>query len=1527
MKKSIFLFFAAILCAMTANAYNQSAKDLYFDNSEAKWEKCYVYIGHSSWTSCYDMTRVAGTQYLWKLPSNFNGGSSWNSATGWVVCKEKWWASNGESIDKYVWHGDKNVTKKSTSAWVDTKIYKTNGTGNVTSDGTTKNVYNVTSYTKADYAVTINTVEGGTLTVKDYDNNVVTSGASKIHLTVLKFSAAPADGYVLDAVEINDGSTTTTIAAADLASKTYTLTSAVTITPVWHATTSTVTVTATATNGTVAGDGVVEKGATVTLTATPADGYKFINWTVGGAEVSTANPYTFTAEADVTVVANFEELPKATIYFINNGGWSNVNVYAWEGAKGANPAWPGAEITANKLAEKIAEYDVYSYTVEQGSYGKVIFNNGSGAQTQDYVWTDGNYYWHNEALNFAGGTKAQAEEKLSLPVEYDYVYLINTNDWAKANIYTWTPEVAGWPGAAMTKEAEQIAGKDVYSYKVVKGTTFGGLLFNNGDGKTGDLTWQAGKYYAPSTNEWYADAAAAEAALATPAPTYDYYVVGTFNSWNEKDPNHGMTLDGEVYKATVTLATGANELKVTNGTWDNAKGINDLAAEYVEVSAPVEGDNIVITLAEGKDIVVVYNATTGKVTFEGLTEKLPAVITYVLMGVNGDWTTGIPLVRNEENTEFEEYMLLGQEILDGDAVKVVTLTDGVATAWCGDVDVQSIELLGVTFDENGNVVLAPGKYDFYYKKADDGMYIAGEPYYYDEMMLTNLVSEAADGFELLRASDNMSGLSVTLGVYPDGSLHAGSNITVQDSELPIVSSSKATKEYSDELESYVYTIRILVDFGGERMGMELVLMSIPVPSIDVVLEQTILSLENGALVMSGTWVKDEVEYPFTATIGGFDYTVAEAELIVSVELGDFYAEDETLWLGYGEGRMLVTVEDGVITLSGSVTTNNPQNELNITAKGYVQILSMNIDATIKELNMGDAVYLHLTGTDYGSGIDVDLYLNDYTGENKTYELNEASSIASGAAQATGSLTKAGSTYTGVVYASAMGTLYVLELNLTEFVPEYTDIVITDATVTEEVRSLGWGDATYTVLELESTWSDGVETYPVLVEVNDYDLSVSEGTMAVSVTIGDNETYEPWLGWAEGEMAYTIVDGVITLTGKLDNPEAWPAPVYWNLTITGTLPAVAEPVEIVGVVKRAIQNGDAVIVLTHEADGAAHIYNVVDEEITEISQEGVVAVDPENAGDLLAISDIALTEDGKLVAVNKIVCQSDAGQVKTGYKRGELKAYIWNDLAGAPSIWFTSKMSSNWYNSIQGHTMAVKGTSTDATIMATGMNLTSPGKSRYSVFSVKDGVYVEPAVNDGTHYHFTKGTNITLQTLGENYELNVSPLAENTWVLDGNLIDPFEITDPLTYNTEVAVGITLTEDLGEKYNGTSYVTVGAQVLMVAPYAAEDNLAGVKVLDITAGLDAATVVTTVDLDAAVEATAAATAVEVVEDELVITLVADATIHTLVADIYQEPGTGTALENIAVEGKAVKAIINGQLVIIKNGVQYNAQGQLIK
>ena len=357
-------------------------------------------------------------------------------------------------------------------------------------------------------------------------------------------------------------------------------------------------------------------------------------------------------------------------------------------------------------------------------------------------------------------------------------------------------------------------------------------------------------------------------------------------------------------------------------------------------------------------------------------------------------------------------------------------------------------------------------------------------------------------------------------------------------------------------------------------------------------------------------------------------------------------------------------------------------------------------------------------------------------------------------------------------------------------------------------------------------------------------------------------------------------------------------IGWAMPYSGQVvtPAAAqyafqlpEPIEMVGTVKRAVQNGQEVIVLTHEEDGTAHIYQVVNGKArVEISQEGVVPVDPENAGDLLAISDIAVTEDGKLVAINYMITQSDDTRVDAGYKRGETRVYIWNDLAGDPSILFTSKMSSNWFRSKQGLTMAVKGTSDNMEIFTTGIHATSAW-ARVSSYRVIDGVYVEPELNHNDHYFFYDINDaIALETtVGTEYELNASPLGAMNWILDANLINPIEIVEPETNNVEITTSVALNEDLGKKYNGASYVTVGEQVLMVAPYATpEGKLTGVEILDITGGLDAAQYVDQLFIDEAVEATAAATAVEVVEGDeataLLITLVADATIYSLEATL---------------------------------------------
>ena len=57
--------------------------------------------------------------------------------------------------------------------------------------------------------------------------------------------------------------------------------------------------------GTVSGGATVTCGSSVTVLAEPNAGYTFVNWTVGGAAASSSASYTFTANADTALVANF----------------------------------------------------------------------------------------------------------------------------------------------------------------------------------------------------------------------------------------------------------------------------------------------------------------------------------------------------------------------------------------------------------------------------------------------------------------------------------------------------------------------------------------------------------------------------------------------------------------------------------------------------------------------------------------------------------------------------------------------------------------------------------------------------------------------------------------------------------------------------------------------------------------------------------------------------------------------------------------------------------------------------------------------------------------------------------------------------------------------------------------------------------------------------------------------------------------------------------------------------------------------
>jgi hypothetical protein len=127
------------------------------------------------------------------------------------------------------------------------------------------------------------------------------SGAGTFaHGSTVSLSATPAVGYAF--ASWKSGNTVISASPSEI----LTLTNHTSLTANFVATTRTITATvAPAASGSVTGAGIVGNSASVTLTALPAPGFAFTNWTLGGAPAGTNNPVTFDALGNYTFVANF----------------------------------------------------------------------------------------------------------------------------------------------------------------------------------------------------------------------------------------------------------------------------------------------------------------------------------------------------------------------------------------------------------------------------------------------------------------------------------------------------------------------------------------------------------------------------------------------------------------------------------------------------------------------------------------------------------------------------------------------------------------------------------------------------------------------------------------------------------------------------------------------------------------------------------------------------------------------------------------------------------------------------------------------------------------------------------------------------------------------------------------------------------------------------------------------------------------------------------------------------------------------
>ena len=334
--------------------------------------------------------------------------------------------------------------------------------------------------------------------------------------------------------------------------------------------------------------------------------------------------------------------------------------------------------------------------------------------------------------------------------------------------------------------------------------------------------------------------------------------------------------------------------------------------------------------------------------------------------------------------------------------------------------------------------------------------------------------------------------------------------------------------------------------------------------------------------------------------------------------------------------------------------------------------------------------------------------------------------------------------------------------------------------------------------------------------------------------------------------------------------------------------------IKGTVKRTLQSGDSTILLSHEEDGTPHIYLIKSSlnTIDTISTDSIIPVDTTNLGDYLALSDIALTCDGKLVGVNYVRCQYGDDQVDAGYKRGTKYFYIWDKLAGDARIWFTAQDGANSYRSDVGYTLAVKGESKDCQVLVSARhyNATSGGGTfRYSCYTVTDGVpsYIfygnaitlgENPVHDGTRD-------------GENIQFTLSPRGEKKdFIMDADKVTPNEFRLPDAQNVDPTPLGQISADLMHvKFNGATYFKYAGHSLMAAP--ATDTLGrvtGVQVLDITEGLDKAVIVKTTNttLAEAVEATYASASAKVKGTDLYLYLLVDNKMYSFTTVSVAQP-----------------------------------------
>ena len=696
--KSIFISLILVMGVSNAWAHNLAANQYVYFEKPSDWEAAQLLIGKSDWSEGYTMTKISNTNLYYLKTIKWDGYTEYY----FFEKKDKWGGEGKSPTNRTPWAG--KTSSKFTSAIA--KCHLFNSTKSIKSSTTATAYATVVNRTQtikvqfkdgsnwvdatvvpadltaSTYALTSSTAAGEKSASLAKESTTVSATVDAAYSATVSLSCTNVlDGYMFEGWYDANGNTITSYTVSD-AHTVY----ARFIQSAEETNEVSVTYMCDATEVSPAIAEIVGVETEKSFTAPPVTGYNFTGWTIGAGitlKAGTASDATITvvtksASSNYTLVANYKEVLE-TVYFINTGKWSVVNLYRWGGTATATP-WPGEAMTST--GEKIGEYDVYSFTARQGAFANVIFTNkNTGSdQTGDLTWTAGKYYIYNYGGKSGWYTKAEAEKLLVVPVvTHDIVVkAVAPEVWNSGtiSIHYWGDGISATANPVAT---EKEGNWNKYTIKNVPEGTSVNVIFINGTGwssnanQTADITgitedkcFQISAKNKDGEGKCTVKEVDCDADITPEGDDY-YTVVGVAElfgeAWATKNEANKMAKQGDgsykLVKENVTLAAIGYDWKIAkNGTWwnDAATGVN-----------PSGGKNNTLTITTPGRYNVTFTLSANLQTATAETELLEEIIVIPDCYISGNATlTGgegwqgneFTMVYNEE-TETWTYTLAG----------------------------------------------------------------------------------------------------------------------------------------------------------------------------------------------------------------------------------------------------------------------------------------------------------------------------------------------------------------------------------------------------------------------------------------------------------------------------------------------------------------------------------------------------------------------------------------------------------------------------------------------------------------------------------------------------------------------------------------------------------------------------------------------------------------------------------------------------------------------------------------------------